>query len=157
MLITFLDYHVMNSQTYGIVRSVASIVSGPITGLLAKWLGNRPAIQIVCEIVATLSFIGVMWPKSIPLWVTCWLIGWCDGAAGALCKSLFCYVVRPTQMNMAYAISGVTLNIFSFVFPPIAGALTFINTPTDASGMMWFYAMVLGLGVVGNAFVIVRD
>lgn len=58
---------------------------------------------------------------------------------------------------MCYAMSGVVLNIFSFVLPPVAGAFASINFITEQSGIIMFYTFMLTINLLIDVGIYFRD
>ena len=111
MLVTFLDYHISYASVCGIVRSTASIIGGPIAGIIVTRFGHRPQLQTVCFVIAIGSFITLFWSNKITPYIPMALIGFFDGCSATLGKSLFSYVVPTAQLNNAFAFGGILLNI----------------------------------------------
>ena len=74
------------------VRSVASTIGGPCSGILVSLIGKRPLLTTCAFIIGVLSFYG-LFQSVVPLWVPIIGIGLCDGAAASLIKSLYVLAV----------------------------------------------------------------
>ncbi|KAH0572303.1 Major facilitator superfamily protein [Spironucleus salmonicida] len=157
MLITYLAMHVDYAEMAGIVRSIASILGGPISGLLVQFVGQRPVFQFLAFIITAISFVSLLFFGQITPYIGMFIIGFFDGSASALGKSLFTYVCTDQQLNAAYAVSGVILSIGQFVYPPISGMLSVMNWPNQGSGIIWFWVFMLIVGVLLSFVIIIRD
>ena len=109
-------------------------------------IGKRPLLITCAYIIGILSFYG-LFQSVIPLWIPIIGIGLCDGAAASLIKSLYVLVVQPEQVNNSYAASGSILNLLSFGLPPLSG-IFHLPIPTDNSGIIHFFAIIMIIGLV---------
>ncbi|KAH0576567.1 Major facilitator superfamily protein [Spironucleus salmonicida] len=157
LIITYLNNHISYADTAGIVRSVASILGGPICGAFVSWIGQRPLLNIIFFALAIVSFALLFLSQSLPSYIPAFFIGFFDGSSATVGKSLFSYVVEPSQLNNAYAFGGIMLNIGQFAFPPVAGALSLINVPDESAGIIWFYIIMLIVGMGISIVVFIRD
>lgn len=112
MLITYLGYTPAadRAEICGIVRSVASVVGGPLSGWLVGKIGRRPLLLLISYVLSMASFAALLW-YDMPPYIPMFLIGFFDGCSASLGKSMFTYVVPPNLLNNAYALSGSLLNL----------------------------------------------
>lgn len=152
-------------EYFGIVRSVMSVVGGPVSGLLVGAIGQRPILTLLGYIMAIVGFVLTIflpdWYNMIPMA----MIGFVDGGSAAFTKSLLSSVVPYDQLSIAYAIDESLLNLWQFALPPIAGRISDILKETDSTGKLTerspgiplFYSIATGVGLIPTIILVIRD
>lgn len=79
----------------GIVRSVASVVGGLLSGVIVKYLGRRPTLQLGSHLLACLSFGLLLALPDVPCYIPMAVIGFFDGCANTFTQSLLPDVCTP--------------------------------------------------------------
>ncbi|TNJ29531.1 Major Facilitator Superfamily transporter [Giardia muris] len=164
IILTFLEKNnpkitTHNAETFGIVRSIISLISGPISGLIVGVVGHRPLLNVCASILGALGFLLTLllrdWANLIPMV----LIGFVDGATAGFAKSLVSLTVSQYQLNVAYAIIETLVNTLQFIFPPMAGFASEIlfHLCGSFSGIALFYTCLMGCSIIPAIFLLCRD
>lgn len=151
-----------NVEYFGIVRSVMSVVGGPVSGVLVGAIGQRPLLTFVGYIMVIAGFVLTIFLPKFYNMIPMAMIGFVDGGSAAFTKSLLSSVVPYDQLSIAYAIDESLLNLWQFALPPVAGWISDLmkvgqSGKERSNGTPIFYSIVTGLGLIPTIILVIRD
>jgi len=164
MLLEFLrayhdDIDATSVESYGIVRSVASILGGPLMGLVINKVGHRPLINLIAFVLGIAAFVMLIFTGKGWAYIPCFLLGFLDGTSSTVSMSLLPLVVKPVQVSQAFAISESLVCLVELVLPPISGWVSelMVDGRGKSIGIPFFFALVLAIGLIPSVLLLARD